>query len=546
MPPSAPDAEATSPTIPRTPSHGSARADSAHDAQSQTTATSPSPRSSKKTTFALDNAGAGTGTGNATGPPQPFLAYARRIRSFSSSLKLNKTRYLLSFADDRAAQEWWELMKEEYPDTTRESPQLFAFRGDKVPARAWENPRFAGLKGRWGWKVLEDGEKEARDRDGGADGGDGEREGKRGRRGLLRRPTLGKTPSMPALRTIGETTGGGLQGLGERQELEDPFVTPVPAEASISSVKAHDGRFEDLTNALDRVQRMLEQTSDQLQNLMREHRASVESVDELRHQVQQNAYHIASLTERHEAGAVSTKNMRSSIELNATHIKTTMDRQDAGFTSLQKLIEETAGSVKDLSDTQKARDEGLGRLQDIVQEIAGHIGALVKTQQSSEDRVASTHKALEQNTAYIKAIAEKPQPQAQGGVASAGSTQKMQAAMEQNSTHLKGIADAQKVGNKQMNKINAALEKQAHGQDEAVRQIKSFGETQNKLTEQVVDALERQREASARQQESFEKAVKGMMEMMERQPKVECTHDVMPPPRKVGRKLVGYVYSRPE
>jgi hypothetical protein len=47
------------------------------------------------------------------------------------------------------AKQWWDLVKQEYPDSTREGTQLFTFRGDDIPGQIWDNSKFEHLKNKW-------------------------------------------------------------------------------------------------------------------------------------------------------------------------------------------------------------------------------------------------------------------------------------------------------------------------------------------------------------------------------------------------------------
>jgi ribosome assembly protein YihI (activator of Der GTPase) len=66
------------------------------------------------------------------------------------------SRYLLTFASARAANEWWDLVQTHHPDTTRPGPQLFSFANEDFLEGAWSNEAFAHLKPKWMYVQLND------------------------------------------------------------------------------------------------------------------------------------------------------------------------------------------------------------------------------------------------------------------------------------------------------------------------------------------------------------------------------------------------------
>ncbi|KAJ9629851.1 hypothetical protein H2203_002233 [Taxawa tesnikishii (nom. ined.)] len=518
MPPS-PDA---APLSPRTPSYSSTKADSAH------------------ASFSTDS------DGNTVAPPHPFLAYGRRVRSFSSTLKLNKARYLLTFVDNETAQEWWELMKKEYPDSIRESPQLFSFKSDKVPGRAWENPRFAHLRDKWTYRQLEEGEK------------DGPTGGKEKKGFLGRRPTLAKAPSMPTLRTIGEGT---IDTPAKGTEVEDPFATK---EDVVPNSVPRTMQFTGLSNVLDRIQSMMETTQTQISALAREQRDSAERLQRLQNTVEQNASQVKALMDQQQAGVLSTERMKSSIEQNTTHIRSLMERTDASSeetSSLQALVEETSTHVRTLAGNQAAHAQDTSSA---ISALAAQMSQLADHQHATNARAEQLANTLAQNTSHITTLLERPSPQPQPsqGIASAGGVAKLQSAIEANSTHLKTLIEGQKSSTKQFSKLHAALttpspptegkterQKPAPDWEQVVKATREqqmqvaerLKEGQEALVERMERAMQQQAAQMREEREGFLRAVEALVA---KGAAGECRHDVLPPPRKVNRKLVGYVYSR--
>lgn len=66
------------------------------------------------------------------------------------------SRYLLTFASARVANEWWYLIQTHYPDATRPGPQLFSFEHEDFLEEAWSHGALAHLKPKWMYVQLND------------------------------------------------------------------------------------------------------------------------------------------------------------------------------------------------------------------------------------------------------------------------------------------------------------------------------------------------------------------------------------------------------
>jgi ribosome assembly protein YihI (activator of Der GTPase) len=66
------------------------------------------------------------------------------------------SRFLLTFASARVANEWWGLIQTHHPDATRPGPQLFSFENEDFLEEAWRNEAFAHLKPKWMYVQLND------------------------------------------------------------------------------------------------------------------------------------------------------------------------------------------------------------------------------------------------------------------------------------------------------------------------------------------------------------------------------------------------------
>ncbi|KAF2707844.1 hypothetical protein K504DRAFT_446940 [Pleomassaria siparia CBS 279.74] len=72
-----------------------------------------------------------------------FYAYAQKSGVTPSP------PYILTFCSALVCAQWWELVRAEYPESTRAGPQLFILKGDDMQDQIQDNPRFYHLRDKW-------------------------------------------------------------------------------------------------------------------------------------------------------------------------------------------------------------------------------------------------------------------------------------------------------------------------------------------------------------------------------------------------------------
>lgn len=331
-------------------------------------------------------------------------------------------------------------MQSEYPDSVRESSQLFSFKSDRLPSRAWENPRFKHLREKWTYRQLDESENKAMQK---------EKDGTKTRKG-----SLSRTPSMPAVRegsSSPELVRDGSEG------LDDPF-TP------------------------------------------------------------QND------TERDRTGLAQ--------------LSITSDR-------IHRSVSQTKSNMDALLEGQQANARGMQKVQTTMDEMMHQIDALDKRQQDHEEATTTMQSAIEQSASD----------------SDADHLETLHAEVLENSTHLKTLLDSHKTAKKSIQKMQSTLDQQAASQKalaekmEAIyaanvaiqASIKRMNDHQDARFEKLLLAFDRHttrtHEVMASQQDALKATRNDIMGAIQDGASA-CNHDVVPPPRKVNRKLVGYVYSR--
>ena len=390
------------------------------------------------------------------------LASARHIRSTSSPFLLPKARYVLTFASASIAREWWTLIQIEYPETVRESPQLFAFQSEGIPVRASESGKFAHLRNKWTFRQLDDWDKENHV-------GVGRSIGKRGGAGAggaSLSMSAARSPLMPIVRhsspspeLVRDAEGG----------LEDPF-TPRGGRAGQEAGLAQLG--------------------------------------------------------------ITSERIHKTVSKTCSSMSLLLDGQQASAKGMQKMqaaMERVTLQMDGLALRQQEQDEVMSRMQSAIGQSASEIYALCKT--SHED----TPRTRDLRT--------------------------LQRQMSHNSTQLDTLLENQKTEKKSLQKMQAALDHQEGCQRllaEGLQAIQtaniqnqllftSMIDGQNVRLEKPLTAFEKHtaetRRAMIAQRKDFDLTKKDIIAAV-RDTIPSCEHEVIPPPRKVNRRLVGYVYSR--
>jgi hypothetical protein len=253
-------------------------------------------------------------------PTLPYLAHVRRRSSFISPFQINRARYLLSFADADTAHEWWLLMQSEYPDTLRESPNLFSFKSDRIH-QAWDNGRFAHLKEKWSYRQT-----------------DGKEDKILPQQQALsqRRVSTARMPLMPTL-SEGSVMAGFASPSLER--LEDPF-TPE---------KASKMEFAQLNMTSNHIQKSVSQSTIQLDALLEGQQASAKGFQKLSSTIERMTLQMETLARRQQDHEIVLRELTAAATANnAASDVQYRHQQAAALHSLQSVIEETCSRVQEL------------------------------------------------------------------------------------------------------------------------------------------------------------------------------------------------------
>ncbi|KAI4720127.1 hypothetical protein E4T48_03692 [Aureobasidium sp. EXF-10727] len=515
-------------------------------------------------------------------PTLPFLAYGRRRSSFISPFQINKARYLLSFADAETAQEWWTLMQSEYPDTLRESPNLFSFKSDRTLIKACENPKFAHLRDKWSYRQTD---------------GKDDKTLHQQQVSSQRRVSSARTPLMPTL-SEGHVFGG-------FERLEDPF-TPAGA---------NNMEFAQLNLASDHIQKSLSQSTLQLDALLEGQQASAKGFQKLSATIERMTQQMEALARRQQDHEIVLRELTAAATANnAASDVQYRHQQAAALQSLQSVIEETCSRVQELylkppptpgpnheilhelreevsqtstllkdlynrplPEGDPAQTETLQKLQKQLLQNTKAIRALTDRPEpaSNTETLQKLHKEASQTTAILRGITDRlvateTTPAAAVSAPNTDLLQQLQKDMTNKSSLLQTLSSDHKTTKKLLSTLNTTLDTTTSTQKALTAQIKQthtlaettqasishlsstqdakFSALEEKMDKQMQQMkknfavqFEKQREVFKGQLDEILGAVRGRNVVRT----AECGHgEVLPPPKKIGRKIVGYVYEK--
>ena len=442
-------------------------------------------------------------------------------------------------------------MQEEYPDSVRESLQLFAFKSDRLPARAWDNPRFIPLKDKWTYRQV-DSAPAALDMTTVLP----EPRFKRHSKSL----SLGRMMSTPSLRSIGERPQMAPHKRTD-SAIEDPFIDDTVLPTMPSTID-----LLELNRTLDRMQMMMNQTNLRIDSLAEKQQLLVQNLENIRAAIDNNAKQIRSLSKANDSAV--------------THTKTAQE--------VDQQLHKSSVRMDEVVTSQKVSQDDMRQTRIVTEQTAELCETLLNRQNSHDRKVDDLSSQLEQSikeSCEFRSLDSAPPP---------FDLQKLQGAVEQQSSQLTALVTGIKVTNKNMvdqqanlkqitadhGNVTRRLDKMQALKDQEMDLLKvkiakdgaRFDQLQSAIqtgmnqtmamskqqasrhntrlehqTAMLESRIDRVQASNAEQQEQTAEMFAQLMVMLEKREKdnvVKCNHEVMPPPRKVNKNIIGYVYSK--
>lgn len=517
------------------------------------------------------------------------------------------SRYLLTFASASVANEWYSLIKSHFPSTTRPGPQLFSFKTDDLLPKAWRHPAFEHLQSKWMYISFSETSSESI---GGAAQGiipvqdvHGNMLG--GAASPSSSPEIGK--ARKEVRDMNEGVGRleehfekmmeaverNTEGVRKLAEERQEYREDGHGRGSVdkSELSGHIARMADvLERNTEYIDTMSKRKNEQDERLIR----ALESVnsrqvedhsdisklvshlnrihDMMEHSEQQRRDSVrpvddnppgidfSPLTERMEQ-------MQAALEQNSSFMRQLLERDTAGKAKPEKLVDfrPLTAKLDMLQDTTKENARFLEQMVDA--QNAAREATVSSTEQMKELVEAQKHTPsraggseefdltpLTERLNRIHASLEKPNSPASPGSgdprfvlnALTSHLSKIQAVTEQNANAIKTISVSNTASNDALQHNLEALRKQSARTDSKQLRLDERRGIDMETVDKRLEATNSQvRELMAGHRE-MTKVMRELAEAITAQNKGSCDHVVIPPPRKVGRKIVGFVYDGKE
>lgn len=253
----------------------------------------------------------------------------------------------------------------------------------------------------------------------------------------------------------------------------------------------------------------------------------------------------------------SQAGIREAIEANggeidftpmAEHLESIRESSNTNAETIKRLLETQQATHKDLDFTPLS--DHLGAIRSATEQNSEHIRELVTSQQASgkSDFTPVTDRLRRIHTTLEKQASERKDSNPGTGDAKfimnalSSHLSKIQSVTEQNAQHVKNLREKQ---SSSQNKMHIAVSETS----EQVRSLVGHAHAQNERIVENERRLEQQnaqmREMMSGQREMVE-VMRSLARSVTAQSKGACDHVVVPPPRKMGRKVVGFVYDAKE
>ena len=441
-----------------------------------------------------------------------FYAYARKVRQprclAATSWLIIPTqgddltsRYLLTFASASVANEWYSLVQSHFPSTTRPGSQLFSFKTDDMLPKAWRHPAFEHLQSKWMYISFSD--------------------------------------------TTSEGIGGAAQGIIPVQDVHGNLLGGAASPSSSPEIGKARKEVRDMKEGVGRLEEHFEKMMEAVERNTEGVRKLVEEREENREDG-----HGRSVDKSELSGHIAR--MADVLERNTEYIDTMSKRRNEQEERLIQALERL--------DSRPSDD----RLD--ISKLASHLSRIQEMMEQSEQQRRDSARTVDdrppdmdfspltERLNRIHASLERANSPASPGSgdprfvlnALTSHLSKIQAVTEQNANAIKTLSASITTSNEALQHNLEALRKQSARTDSKQLRLDERRGIDMEAVDKRLEATNSQvRELMAGHRE-MTKVMRELAEAITAQNKGSCDHVVIPPPRKVGRKIVGFVYDEKE
>ena len=354
---------------------------------------------------------------------------------------------------------------------------------------------------------------------------------------------------------------------GNKHSLEAKDYMQRLYESQIATRKAIEKGNKSSSEGKDHLQKLLEsqtavqeaiekgndygsETKDHLQKLLESQNTTREAIENGNEYGAESRDHLQKLLDSQTATREAIEANGGEIDFTpmAEHLDSIRESSNTNAETIQRLLETQQATHKDLDFTPLTDD--LGAIRFATEQNNTHIRELVSAQQASgtsdftpvTDRLKKIHNTLEKQASERKDASPGTGDAKFIMNALSSHLSKIQALTEQNAVHTKTLREKQ---SSTQDKMHVAV-------SETSEQVRSLVEHLGVQSDRVAENERRldQQNAQMREMMSGQREMVEVMRSLARsvtaQNKDQCDHVVVPPPRKMGRKVVGFVYDAKE
>lgn len=335
---------------------------------------------------------------------------------------------------------------------------------------------------------------------------------------------------------------GNKNAVGSREDLRHLLES--------SPTKGYSGGSQDILKAFEESNKHNAEMKDYMQRLYESQIATRKAIEKGNKHSSESKDHLQKLLESQHATREAIEANGGEIDFTpmAEHLESIREASDTNAETIKRLLETQHATHKEL-DFSPLTDH-LGALRSATDQSNERMRELVSSQQRSakSDFTPVTDRLRKIHTTLEKQASERREASPGTGDAKfvmnalSSHLSKIQAVTEQNANHVRSLREKQSSEQVKMHVDVAETSEQ-------VRSLVGYASAQQERIAENERRIEQQnaqmREMMSGQREMVE-VMRSLARSVTAQSKGACDHVVVPPPRKMGRKVVGFVYDAKE
>lgn len=238
--------------------------------------------------------------------------------------------YVLTFASAHIADQWWQLVQREYPESIRPGPQLFILKSDDMQEQIEDNPKFYRLRNRWFYT-----------------------------------PSDGSTPPIP----LQDYRGNPVTALQPPQ--------PIATETPSLDIKA-------IETTLDKLTAMITENTASIRALSVAQSTGLQTMQEINE----------STSGQIKALADNQASLQAIVDQNASHYIALSNSSFNAQTSVQRILQNNAEQISNLAEGQKRLVTTCQGLMKSIEQVGEAVNTAASDTASNVSLMKETEKSI--------------------------------------------------------------------------------------------------------------------------------------------------------